>query len=228
MGKCVQILSKAVSKIRLTESSISDTALLVGYSPIAASPQPPSTPARPSPIAYLALLIHAAFLGTIVVVLILYSLLIREIWHSIRKSCRKATSHHRRAIVFMLTSRVMVPLLLGFFPVLALTINLHLGWWEPLDFGWNCALVGVAMTHGLWNSLATVAVFGPYRKGILKAANMVLPRCVANRVGLAPWDGTNSWYRTQTKDDYREGTMAGHGTGAGTMKGTLHSGGRRG
>ncbi|KAI1701764.1 serpentine type 7TM GPCR chemoreceptor srh domain-containing protein [Ditylenchus destructor] len=141
---------------------------------------------------YFALGIFVLFLMTVIVVLILFALLIKVVWQGINKSSKKATNRYRRSVAIMLASRVCVPLIFGFLPVMIITFSLHFGIWHTYSV--YCILTVTAISHGMFNSLATIAVFRPYRRGIIKMLYLHLPGSISNKIGLTDYVmETASW-----------------------------------
>lgn len=126
-------------------------------------------------------LICILFTVTIILVLIFYFLLMRKIWTNIKKATQKMTNYHRRMVALMLTSRTFVPLFLGYIPLTIISFGLYFDLFLNYLFIY-LFLFTITITHGLFNSLATILIFKPYRHGFVNLIKDYVP--IPNKIGF--------------------------------------------
>lgn len=127
----------------------------------------------------MAFLIFILFVSVTCIVLILFVSLFNKIKNELKQNENKSKRHRRTAFA-MLTSRVFVPLVLGFLPVIILTGLLTFD--IALKFSTTCILLISAISHGAFNTISTLLIFNPYRKGIIKLTINNLPGFITKKI----------------------------------------------
>lgn len=105
--------------------------------------------------------------------------MIHTMWQATGLAPDERSALQRRNVLAMLASRVIVPLVFGFLPVITLTICVFLDVNQPVLY---LALLSLAVSSGFFNSTATIAVYKPYRHGMMRVLRRALPENLRAKV----------------------------------------------
>ncbi|KAI6187337.1 hypothetical protein M3Y98_00232400 [Aphelenchoides besseyi] len=121
------------------------------------------------------------FMFTVIVVVVLacFSLLIIVLFRGINKSTRSRTWRFKRNVFLMLSSRTMIPLTLGFIPVIILTYLIYMHHQSMMLIG--NALFALSTLQAPVNCLSTALIFKPYRRILLHYITGCLPQDIRER-----------------------------------------------
>ncbi|KAI6214305.1 hypothetical protein M3Y94_00251900 [Aphelenchoides besseyi] len=119
------------------------------------------------------------FTVTVIIVLICFSFVISQIFRGINKSTRSRTWRFKRNVFLMLSSRTMIPLTLGFIPVIILTYLIYMNH-QPMMLIGN-ALFALSALQAPVNCLSTALIFKPYRRILLRYITGCLPQSIRER-----------------------------------------------